>query len=81
MTVKEKADIIEQGIVIALPLAEHCKTWSQFSAWKNLSDKDFMKEYGDEVLAQYTMPTPDEISRAKRDAKRADKGKQRADGN
>lgn len=80
MTVKEKADIIEQGVVVALPSAEHCKTWAQFSAWKTLSNTDFMKEYGNDVLKQYVLPTDDEISRAKREEKR-DKGKKRADRN
>lgn len=78
MTVKEKVDIMDNGIVVALPRAEHCRTWSQFTSWKNLSDQDFMRQYGDDVLKDYTMPTAEEVSMVKRDSEKRDKGKKHA---
>lgn len=63
LTVRERAEIVKDGYTIALPLAEHCNTWLKISQWKNLSDDDFMTRYGNNVLAQYSMPTEAEMSR------------------
>ncbi|EDR04503.1 uncharacterized protein LACBIDRAFT_330689 [Laccaria bicolor S238N-H82] len=62
LTVRERLDYIEHGVRIGLPLAEHCQTWEQCSLWKNLPKEEFMKTYGNAVLALYKMPTKEEVT-------------------
>jgi hypothetical protein len=57
---------MERGIKVALPLPEHCQTWDQCGKWKTLESKEFMQRYGNAVLAQYTMPTDEEVKLYKR---------------
>ena len=61
LTVRERADIIKDGKRIALPKAEHCQTMEQCRKWKNLSEDEFWQKYGEDVLAQYAMPTEKEL--------------------
>lgn len=63
LTVCERADYTKDGVYIALPLAQHCQTWEQCLAWKDLSDEVFMEKYGNAVLEQYHLPTDEEIAR------------------
>jgi hypothetical protein len=66
LTVGERADFMTGGIKVALPLAEHCDTWEKCREWKNLPEEQFMEKYGNVVLAQYEMPTDEEIEQFKR---------------
>ncbi|KAJ6472114.1 hypothetical protein DFH09DRAFT_954251 [Mycena vulgaris] len=43
---------------IALPLEEHLSK----TDWKTMSSKAFMKKYGDDVAALYTLPTEEEMA-------------------
>lgn len=61
LTLRERASYIEDGIHVALPLEEFCRTWEKCTEWKNLSDKEFMEKYGDNVLKDYKIPTPEEL--------------------
>lgn len=61
LTVRERADYIEGGVCIALPMPEFCGTWEQCAVWKNLPEKEFMATYGDTVLKQYNLPTEEEL--------------------
>lgn len=66
LTVKERMDYISDGVRIALPLEEYCKTWAQCDAWKNLPEKEFMHRYGKFVLEKYKLPTKAEMEQLKR---------------
>jgi hypothetical protein len=66
LTVRERADYIADGIEIALPLPEYCETWEQCARWKNLPKKEFMATFGAAVLAQYDIPTEEELERVQR---------------
>ncbi|KAJ3979403.1 hypothetical protein F5890DRAFT_1421395, partial [Lentinula detonsa] len=57
-SVKERAHYAENGV--ALPSEEHCESTS-IDIWKNMSEAKFMETYGNEVLAQYKVPTKEEI--------------------
>ncbi|KAJ3796507.1 hypothetical protein GGU11DRAFT_133361 [Lentinula aff. detonsa] len=57
-SVKERAHYAENGV--ALPSEEHCESTS-IDIWKNLSEAEFMETYGNAVLAQYKVPTKEEI--------------------
>lgn len=61
MTLRQKAKYIDRGLYVALPLEEHCETWEACEKWKNLSKKQFMKDYGDDVLKLYRIPTEKEL--------------------
>lgn len=61
MTLRQRANIIKNGIVIALPLQKHCETWEQCAKWKNLPEDQFMEKFGNEVLKLYKMPTAEEL--------------------
>lgn len=60
---RERIEYLQQGgrIQIALPAEEFCDTWEKCIGWKNLPEDEFMEKYGDEVLAQYKIPTEEEI--------------------
>ena len=59
---RERIEYLQQGqIRIALPDKEHCDSWEGCTAWKNLPEDEFMDQYGNEVLAQYNIPTAEEI--------------------
>ncbi|KAG6913722.1 hypothetical protein DXG01_004703 [Tephrocybe rancida] len=63
LTLRERAQLVKHGVRVALPTAELCATWEQCSAWKNLSDSDFMLQYGNTVLAEYNLPTEEDLKR------------------
>jgi len=63
MTIRERAEYTKDGAWVALPLEEHCQTWEHCAKWKNLSDHQFMEQYGKEVLTLYTLPTEEELAR------------------
>ncbi|KAF9456497.1 hypothetical protein BDZ94DRAFT_1347540, partial [Collybia nuda] len=65
LTVKECMDYILDGVRVALPLEEYCKTWAQCDAWKNLPEKEFMHCYGKFVLEKYKLPTKAEMEQLK----------------
>ena len=44
---------------IALPLREYCGIPAP--DWKNMPDDNFMEKYGNEVRAQYNLPTEEEL--------------------
>ncbi|KIM38756.1 hypothetical protein M413DRAFT_75795, partial [Hebeloma cylindrosporum] len=56
-TVQERVEYTMGGIKVALPFEEHCDTLAKCTAWKNLPEAEFMERYGNDVLAQYQMPT------------------------
>ena len=41
-----------------MPLPMYC---TDFNAWKNLPEKEFMEKYGNAVLKQYNIPTKEEL--------------------
>ena len=49
------------GISVGLPLEKYCDTLAKCTKWKNLPEKEYMEKYGNDVLAQYHMPTEAEI--------------------
>ena len=49
------------GISVGLPLEKYCDTLAKCMEWKNLLEEEFMEKYGNDVLAQYHMPTKAEI--------------------
>ncbi|KAF9455477.1 hypothetical protein BDZ94DRAFT_1366458 [Collybia nuda] len=61
LTVRERANYIQDGIYVALPMEEFCDSWGACVAWKNLPAKEFMATYGDNVLKQYNIPTKEEM--------------------
>jgi hypothetical protein len=61
LTLRERASYIKDGIHVALPLEEFCGTWEKCAEWKNLSDKEFMEKYGDDVLKDYNILTAEEL--------------------
>ena len=58
----ERADYMGRGIKVALLLAQYCQTWDQCGQWKSLKTPEFMTQYGNAVLAQYQMPSDEEIA-------------------
>ncbi|KAG6913893.1 hypothetical protein DXG01_003672 [Tephrocybe rancida] len=63
LTLREQAQLVKHGVRVALPTADLCATWEQCSVWKNLSDSDFMLQYGNTVLADYNLPTEEDLKR------------------
>jgi hypothetical protein len=61
LTVRERANYIKNGTSVALPHKDFCTTWTDCEKWKNMSRKEFMTEYGDAVLAEYKLPTQEEL--------------------
>ncbi|KAJ6578419.1 hypothetical protein B0H19DRAFT_1020685 [Mycena capillaripes] len=59
LDVEEKAMYINTGV--AFPLGKFCND-KNASKWAKMPAKEFMEKYGNEVLAQYNLPTPDEIA-------------------
>ncbi|KAH9474345.1 hypothetical protein JR316_0012803 [Psilocybe cubensis] len=51
------------GAYVALPLPEYCDTWAKCGTWKDMSEKRFMRKYGNDVLLDYNLPTEKEIKR------------------
>lgn len=47
---------------IALPIEEHCRTWTDIEKWRGLSPKDFMAQYGDAKRLLYKLPTEEELA-------------------
>ncbi|KAI5823055.1 hypothetical protein K523DRAFT_255848 [Schizophyllum commune Tattone D] len=47
---------------VGLPKPEFCKTWADISKWIHLSEDEFMAKYGDDVLAEYAIPTDAQIA-------------------
>lgn len=66
LTIRERAQYMKEDTYIALPPAELCTTWAECDKWKNMPQKEFMAKYGDEVLAEYNLPTPAELERLKK---------------
>jgi hypothetical protein len=60
-TVRERVEYTAGGISVGLPLEKHCDTLAKCAEWKNLPEEEFMEKYGNDVLAQYQMPTEAEI--------------------
>jgi len=60
-TVRERLEYTAGGISVGLPLEIHCDTLEKCAKWKNLPEEEFMEKYGNDVLAQYHMPTEAEI--------------------
>ena len=60
-TVHERVEYTAGGISVGLPLEKYCDTLAKCAEWKNLPEEEFMEKYGDNVLAQYHMPTKAEI--------------------
>src|SRR6266446_8862738 len=61
-TVRERVEYTAGSINVGLPLEKYCDTLAKCAEWKNLPDKEFMAKYGNDVLAQYYMPTEAEIT-------------------
>lgn len=62
LTLCERANYTQDGNLVALPRdPELYSTWSACAAWKNLPVKEFMEKYGNDVLAQYKLPTEEEL--------------------
>lgn len=59
LTLCEHAMYMNNGI--ALPLPEHCQNAATIRSWKKLNTKKFMEQYGNAVLAQYDIPTEEEL--------------------
>ncbi|KAJ7816734.1 hypothetical protein B0H14DRAFT_3743162 [Mycena olivaceomarginata] len=57
--VREKAMYVGTGV--AFPLPQFC-TDSHVNEWAKLPAKEFMAKFGKDVLAQYNLPTPEEIA-------------------
>jgi hypothetical protein len=61
-TVRKRVEYTAGGINVGLPLEMYCDTLAKCVEWKNLPEEEFMEKYGNEVLAQYRMPTEAEIN-------------------
>lgn len=58
LTLKERARYVNTGV--AFPLADFAFDEAHVE-WKTMGKKDFMEKYGDDVLAQYDVPTQEEM--------------------
>ncbi|KAJ7327476.1 heterokaryon incompatibility protein Het-C-domain-containing protein [Mycena albidolilacea] len=58
LTLKERARYVNTGV--AFPLADFAFDKAH-DGWKTMSKKDFMEMYGNNVLAQYDVPTQEEM--------------------
>lgn len=59
LDVREKAMYMDTGV--AFPLPQFC-TAEHVDKWAKLPAKEFMAKFGKDVLAQYNLPTPEEIA-------------------
>ncbi|KAJ7894985.1 hypothetical protein B0H14DRAFT_3640847, partial [Mycena olivaceomarginata] len=59
LDIQEKAMYMKTGV--AFPLAQFCND-ANVDKWGKLSATEFMKQYGNDVLAQYKLPTPEELA-------------------
>jgi hypothetical protein len=59
LDIQEKAMYVKTGV--AFPLAQFCND-ANVDKWGKLSAAEFMKQYGNDVLAQYKLPTPEELA-------------------
>ncbi|KAF7357358.1 hypothetical protein MSAN_01331700 [Mycena sanguinolenta] len=59
LNIHEKAMYINTGV--AFPLPKFC-TRQHHSDWARMPAKEFMKKYGNDVLKQYNIPTPEELA-------------------
>ena len=50
------------SLLYIVPAEEFCDTWEKCIGMKNLPEDEFMKKYGDEVLAPYKIPSEEEIA-------------------
>lgn len=64
MSSYEKWKRYPAGPWVGLPNLQFCSP-DQWHLWRNLSDEEFMEQYGNNVLKAYTMPTDEEIARLK----------------
>lgn len=78
LTVQERVDCWKNGV--ALPKAEYCQSWEDVQGWIDLPEEEFMEQYGKDVLALYTFPTPDQLERLEQQ-QRYHKGKGKGKGN
>jgi len=62
LTLRERANYVKNGIIVALPLEEHCNTWEKCVVWKNLPEEEFMEKFGNAVLERYHIPTEEELA-------------------
>jgi hypothetical protein len=56
----EKAMYINTGV--AFPLPDFCTSNEHHDDWAQMKAKDFMEKYGNDVLAQYNIPTAEELA-------------------
>ncbi|KAF9043558.1 hypothetical protein BDZ89DRAFT_1008945 [Hymenopellis radicata] len=59
LTVRERAQYMDNGVV--LPKREWCQTLENIRMWKNLDDKAFELQFGNDKLALYNLPTEEEL--------------------
>ncbi|KAJ7810603.1 hypothetical protein B0H14DRAFT_3880493 [Mycena olivaceomarginata] len=59
LDIQEKAIYVDTGV--AFPLAKFCNN-ENFDKWAKMPAKEFMDKYGKDVLAQYKLPTPEELA-------------------
>ncbi|KAJ6523815.1 hypothetical protein B0H19DRAFT_1344934 [Mycena capillaripes] len=59
LDIQEKAMYVNTGV--AFRLGKFCND-QDAAKWSKMPAKEFMKIYGNEVLAQYNLPTPEEIA-------------------
>jgi hypothetical protein len=57
--VKERARYVDTGV--AFPLADFAFDEAH-EGWKTMGKKEFMEMYGNDVLEQYNIPSPEEIA-------------------
>ncbi|KAJ6463052.1 hypothetical protein C8R47DRAFT_1238749 [Mycena vitilis] len=59
LTLKERARYVNTGV--AFPLEDFAFDEAH-EGWKTMGKKEFMEKYGDDVLDQYDIPSPEEIN-------------------
>lgn len=59
LSVPERTRYIHTGV--AFPLAKYVKA-PEHAGWKKMNAEKFMEKYGKEVLAQYNIPSEEEIA-------------------
>ncbi|KAJ7149891.1 hypothetical protein C8R43DRAFT_1192454 [Mycena crocata] len=72
LTVKERARYMDTGV--AFPLEKYAFA-PEHAAWKFMGKAEFMEKYGKEVLAQYNLPSEEEIP-ARSDSDADDEGEE-----
>lgn len=61
MSLRERVNIVRDGVRVLLPKEELCQNWPDILRWKKLSKQDFMRLHGNAVLQDYDIPTAEEI--------------------